>query len=176
VKWPPPPASGLRTKSVFFWFLGVGWDRVHLARRPIVPASNDRWWWMWWSQWNENWQGKSKYSEKSCPNATLSTTNPTWPEQGSNRGRRSGKRVTNRLSYGTAIRRSRWAFRVLLVRNEKVNDVLRWFDCLRIVKLGWLRWTRHVYRFDRETFWNNNMENWLEDWKITSRCKMIWNK
>jgi hypothetical protein len=39
----------------------------------------------WWqtmmtvgsSRWNENWQGKQKYSEKTCPSATLSTTNPT---------------------------------------------------------------------------------------------------
>jgi hypothetical protein len=27
--------------------------------------------------WNEDWQGKPKYSEKTCPSATLSTTNPT---------------------------------------------------------------------------------------------------
>jgi hypothetical protein len=25
--------------------------------------------------WNEDWQGKPKYSEKTCPSATLSTTN-----------------------------------------------------------------------------------------------------
>jgi hypothetical protein len=28
-------------------------------------------------RWNEDWQGKPKYSEKTCPGATLSTTNPT---------------------------------------------------------------------------------------------------
>jgi hypothetical protein len=27
--------------------------------------------------WNEEWQGKPKNSEKTCPSATLSTTNPT---------------------------------------------------------------------------------------------------
>jgi hypothetical protein len=27
--------------------------------------------------WNEDWQGKLKYSEITCPSATLSTTNPT---------------------------------------------------------------------------------------------------
>jgi hypothetical protein len=26
-----------------------------------------------------DWQGKHKYSEKTCPNATLSTTNATFP-------------------------------------------------------------------------------------------------
>jgi hypothetical protein len=43
-------------------------------------------------------QVKSKYSEKTCPSTTLSTTNPT-----SNPCRRSGKRATNRLSYGVSL-------------------------------------------------------------------------
>jgi hypothetical protein len=46
--------------------------------------------------------GKPKYSEKTCPSATLSTTHPTWPDPGSNPGRRGGKPATNLLSYGTA--------------------------------------------------------------------------
>jgi hypothetical protein len=45
---------------------------------PLVLASDDRWWWLWSSRWNEKWQGKPKYSEKTCPISTLSTTNPTW--------------------------------------------------------------------------------------------------
>jgi hypothetical protein len=28
----------------------------------------------WSNWWNENWQWKPKYSEKTCPSATLSTT------------------------------------------------------------------------------------------------------
>jgi hypothetical protein len=40
----------------------------------------------------------------SQPNATLSTTNPAWPDLGSNPDRRGGKPVNNRLSYGMAIR------------------------------------------------------------------------
>jgi hypothetical protein len=56
------------------------------------------WWWRIW--WNEDWQGKPKYSEKTCPSTTLSTINPTWPDPGSNPGRRGGKPATNRLSYG----------------------------------------------------------------------------
>jgi hypothetical protein len=36
------------------------------------------WLWGWRSWWNEwFWQGKPKYSEKTCPDATLSTTNAT---------------------------------------------------------------------------------------------------
>jgi hypothetical protein len=69
---------------------------------PIVPAPDDHSC-LWSSWWNEDWQGKPKYSEKTCPSATLSATNPTWPDLGSNPGRRGGKPATNRLSYGTAI-------------------------------------------------------------------------
>jgi hypothetical protein len=59
------------------------------------------WWWTIW--WNEDWQGKPKYSEETCPSATLSTTNPTRPDPGSNPGRRDGKPATNRLSYDAAM-------------------------------------------------------------------------
>jgi hypothetical protein len=56
----------------------------------VVPAPDDRWWWLWSSRWNANWEGKPKYSEKICPSATLSTTNPTWADP----GRRDGKPFT----------------------------------------------------------------------------------
>jgi hypothetical protein len=69
---------------------------------PIVPAPDDRWW-AWNSRWNENWQRKPKYSEKTCPSATFSTTKLTWPDLGSNPGRRGGTSATNRLSYDTAM-------------------------------------------------------------------------
>jgi hypothetical protein len=41
---------------------------------------------------------------ETFPSATLSTTNPTWPDPGSNPGRRSRKPATHRLSYGAATR------------------------------------------------------------------------
>jgi hypothetical protein len=41
--------------------------------------------------------------KKTCPSATLSTTNPTWLDPGSNPGRRGGKPTTNRLSYGATL-------------------------------------------------------------------------
>jgi hypothetical protein len=47
-------------------------------------------------------RGKPKYSEKACPSATLSTTNPTRLDPGLNQGRRGGKPATNSLSYGAA--------------------------------------------------------------------------
>jgi hypothetical protein len=39
---------------------------------------------------------------KTCPSATLSTTNPTWTEPGWNPGLRGGRPTANRLSHGTA--------------------------------------------------------------------------
>jgi hypothetical protein len=77
-----------------FWYCGHYW--------PIVPAPGDRWWWLWRNWWNKDWQGKPKYSEKTCSSATLSTTNPTWLDPGLNPGRRGEKPATNRLRYGAA--------------------------------------------------------------------------
>jgi hypothetical protein len=39
---------------------------------------------------------------KTCPSATLSTTNPTWTDPGSNLGLRGERPAINRLSHGTA--------------------------------------------------------------------------
>jgi hypothetical protein len=36
---------------------------------------------------------------KTCPSATLSTTNPTWTEPGSNPDLRGERPATNRLSH-----------------------------------------------------------------------------
>jgi hypothetical protein len=43
---------------------------------------------------------------KTCPSFTLSTTNPTWTDPGSNPGLRAGRPAANRLSHGTALRLS----------------------------------------------------------------------
>jgi hypothetical protein len=104
---PPFPTKCLTAVASFL----VSWGGGRLSPRgtsatnwPTVPAPDDRWWWWWWmrsSRWNENWHGKPKYSEKTCPSTTLPTTNPTWPDLGSNSGRRGGKPATNRLNYDT---------------------------------------------------------------------------
>jgi hypothetical protein len=39
---------------------------------------------------------------KTCPSATLSTTNPTWTDPVSNPGLRGERPATNSLSHGTA--------------------------------------------------------------------------
>jgi hypothetical protein len=47
-------------------------------------------------------RGNRSTRKKTCPSATLSTTNPAWLDTGSISGRRGGKPATNRLSYGAA--------------------------------------------------------------------------
>jgi hypothetical protein len=54
---------------------------------PVVPAPDDRWWWLWSNWWNEDWQGKP-----NCPSATLSTTQPTWTDLGFNPAAAVGSR------------------------------------------------------------------------------------
>jgi hypothetical protein len=72
---------------------------------PIAPAPDDRWWWLLWSNlWNANWQGKQKYSERTCPSDPLSTTNRTYLDSGSNPGRR------HRLTAWTMSRLDWWWF------------------------------------------------------------------
>jgi hypothetical protein len=88
---------------------------------PIVPVPDDRCWSVWSSRWNENWQEKPKYSEKTCPSITFSTTNPTRSDLGSNVGRCSGKPATNHLSYGTNLQHCLERLSVLLLR-EYMSD------------------------------------------------------
>jgi hypothetical protein len=47
---------------------------------------------------------KRRTRGKTCPSATLSTTNPTRTDPGSNPGFRGGRPAANRLSHGTAKR------------------------------------------------------------------------
>jgi hypothetical protein len=66
----------------FIFYLNIwGWSPywVCSALRPLLAYYIcPGWLWGWRSWWNERfWKGKPKYSEKTCPDATLSTTNPT---------------------------------------------------------------------------------------------------
>jgi hypothetical protein len=92
-------------------FILVSWGGVGLnllgtsvTNWPIEKASDDRLL-VWSSRWMENWQRKPKHSEKTCPSATLSTTNPTWSDLCSNPSRYTGKPRTNRLNCSTVPER-----------------------------------------------------------------------
>jgi hypothetical protein len=67
--------------KIILWYsdlfvFGKGWDWVYLVRRPLLAHWTSPGWWVWSTRWNE-WQGKPKYSEETCPSATLSATNST---------------------------------------------------------------------------------------------------
>jgi hypothetical protein len=87
-----------------------------LVLRPLLAYCTSPRCWLWRDWWNEDWQGKPKYSEKTCPGATLSTTNPTWLDPSLKPGRRGGKPATNRLSYGAAWQSSYCASITKIVR------------------------------------------------------------
>jgi hypothetical protein len=87
--------------SIIIRIVGGGAQLDPLGTAAYCTCPRWLWWWRIW--WNEDWQGNPKYSEKTGPSATLSTTNPTWPDPGSNPGRRGGKPATYRLSYGAAL-------------------------------------------------------------------------
>jgi hypothetical protein len=83
--WLYSPILGLGRLHETFRFISVtrsrtvrqysldGWS----ARRK-ASANCPGWLWWWRNWWNERFlQGKPKYSEKTCPDATFSTKNPT---------------------------------------------------------------------------------------------------
>jgi hypothetical protein len=83
---------------------GVESSWVHSSRRPLIGLLYlPRVIMMMENFVERRLAGKPKYSEKTRPSVTLSTTDPTWPDPGSNPGRRGGKPATNCLSYGTAF-------------------------------------------------------------------------
>jgi hypothetical protein len=96
-------AWGLLYSNFFFNLYSGGWNPRSTRHCGHIMAycASPRWLWWWKNRWND-WQGKPKYSEKTWPSAALSTTYPTCCPY-ANPGRRGGKPVSNRLSYGTAF-------------------------------------------------------------------------
>jgi hypothetical protein len=95
----------------------------------IERAPDDRRW-VWRSRWNGNWQ------EKTCPSATLSTTNLTCPDLDSNAGRRGWKLATNLLSYGTTYHK----FVTLTLSFLLGKNLLRLRLCLLSPSFWFLAW------------------------------------
>jgi hypothetical protein len=122
---------------------GVQLGRLSTAATdwPIVACPG--WLWRWRIWWNENCQGKPKYSEKTRLSATLSTRNPTWPDPGSNPGRRGGKPANNRLSYGAASLVARYPLRHILQGQDiflrRVIFTVRIFSAMKNKTLTFLK-------------------------------------
>jgi hypothetical protein len=95
--------------------------RGHLLSYCACPE------WLWgWTiiRWNEDWQGKPKYSEKTCSSATLSTTNLTWPGPRSNPGRRGGKPAHSHISTCCAISISWNVVQFRTAQNMQLRDLI----------------------------------------------------
>jgi hypothetical protein len=78
---------------------GSTWHVGHQLAYCTCPG----WLWGWRIWWNDDWQGKPKYSEKTCPSATLSSTSPTWPD----RARTRAAAVESQWLAAWAMARSR---------------------------------------------------------------------
>jgi hypothetical protein len=53
--------------------------------------------------WNDDWQRKPKYSEKTCPSATLSTTNPKCSAWARTRTAAMGSQLHVKIKYEVTI-------------------------------------------------------------------------
>jgi hypothetical protein len=139
----------LSTKTIFFLISLISTFGYCGHYWPIVLAPDDRWWWLWRNWWNEDWQRKPKYSEKTCPSAILSTTNPTWLDTGLNPGRRGGKPATNHLSYGAA---QAIFFRVQTNLIQVLTFRSIWFRLYNISKFS--------FYFRAKTLFLNHKDQW----------------
>jgi hypothetical protein len=93
------------TVYTFFLFVALVWDWLHLVRLPLFRLLYQP-----WMMDDDEYgavggligRGNRSYTEKTCPTAAVSTTNPTWRDPCSNRDLRGGKPATNLLNYRTA--------------------------------------------------------------------------
>jgi hypothetical protein len=87
------------------YFCCVGWNNVSVELLPLtgplfIPQMIHEW---IWSSGGMILTGENRRTRrKTCPSATLSTTNYTWTDLVGNPGLRREKPATNRLSYDTA--------------------------------------------------------------------------
>jgi hypothetical protein len=119
--------------------------------------------------------GEPEHSEKICPSATLSTTNPTSPDLGSNPGRRDGKRAINRQSYerDSIIELShKGSVSVNTELPRTIHGRKAWKTFF--FQLGfyaiWFFWNRKLHREIRiETFFSNHNTIYIVAFKPVAR-------
>jgi hypothetical protein len=87
----------------FFPEGGVGLVAKRRSLLTLAYYAFSRWYEFGERRWNDISAGENRRTpRKTCPSATLSTTNPTWIGPGANPGLRGESPVTNDLSRGTA--------------------------------------------------------------------------
>jgi hypothetical protein len=99
---------------------------------------------------NANWQGKPKYSEKTCTSVIFSITYPTLSDLGSNPGRRGRKPAINRLSYGTA-KVDRMFRKKIHYKNWKEKGT--WWGELRGTYLQTENWSHFLFKEKNVSGW-----------------------
>jgi hypothetical protein len=85
---------------------------------------------------------------KPGPSATLSTTNPTWTDPGSNPGLRGGRPAANRLNHSTAVS-------VALVIQHAMRMrriILSCVACLALPCFSTLSHGRHTFREKKKRY------------------------
>jgi hypothetical protein len=82
------------------WGVGVQTGSTRHVGHLLAYCTCPGWLWGWRIWWNEL-AGETEVLGENLPRLHF-PTNPTWPDPGSNPGRRAGKSATNRLSYGAA--------------------------------------------------------------------------
>jgi hypothetical protein len=90
--------------------------------------------------------GETEVLAETCPSATLSTRKSTWPDLGSNPGRRGGKPVTNRLSYDTATI-SPNLLMILSCNNLLLKQSITSTLCVTIMTTWWVVKTKKQYLY-----------------------------
>jgi hypothetical protein len=101
-------------QSIFFPEGGMGLDSRPKRGCLLTLAyySFPRWY-EFGERWRNDMTGENRRTRRNtCPSATLSTTNPTWIDLGTNPGLRGERPATNDLSHGTA------PYKALIVYNN----------------------------------------------------------
>jgi hypothetical protein len=101
-----------------FLFFSWRWGGVGLVPKrgcllTLAYYTFPRWYEFGERRWNDILTGENRRTRrKTCPSATLSTTNPTRIDPGANPGLRGKRRATNDLSHGTALSTDKemWGF------------------------------------------------------------------
>jgi hypothetical protein len=91
-------------QSPLIFSLKVGWVRPKLGcLLTLAYYAFPRWYESGERRWNDILTGDNRRTRrKTCPSATLSTTNPTWIDPGANPGLHGEKPATNDPSHDTA--------------------------------------------------------------------------
>jgi hypothetical protein len=124
--WWRAPQQMLRTHHSLKAFCATLWWRWAILYQVLQVMEH---------QWNEIDRGKRTTRRKTCPSATLSTTNPKWTDPGSNPGIRGERPATNRLRHGTAFRCNLTFYTTLKISRIRITGtrdayLLTSFACL----------------------------------------------